>query len=191
MYWNKHFVTRWKSCFAYRPAFCTPNCSRSYKGLAPREIISREIWERFQLIDVSTVWQPKSNYLKRAESGRKRVVEEMITGSLPLPFSLFRPVNFSLAFYFRVFPLSESLEQANVEGKSEPFIRCISLCQAPCLVLKTRWVKVKRDSSTRLKHCLPTSVSSPDWIPLGRKIQKHVHASVADGELAVDRQEGE
>ena len=30
--------------------------------LAPREIISREIWERFQLIDISTVWQPKSNH---------------------------------------------------------------------------------------------------------------------------------
>ena len=29
---------------------------------------------------------------------------EMITGSLPLSFSLFRPVNLSLAFYFRVLP---------------------------------------------------------------------------------------
>ena len=78
-----------------------------------------------------------------------------------------------------------------VEGKSETFITFIRLCQAPCLVLKTRRPKVKRDSSTQFKRCLPTSVSLPDWIPLGRKIQKHVHDSVADKELAVDRQEGQ
>ena len=84
--------------------FYTPNCSRSRKGLAPREIISREIWERFQLIDISTVWQPESNYLKRVKSGRKRVVKEMISGSLSLPFPLFLPANFSRALYFRVFP---------------------------------------------------------------------------------------
>ena len=35
----------YKSCVAYRPAFYTPYCSHSHKGLAPREIISREIWE--------------------------------------------------------------------------------------------------------------------------------------------------
>ena len=45
------------------------------------------------------------------------------------------------------------------EGKSEPFIRCIRLCQAPCLVLKTRRVKVKRDSSAGLSAGLPTLVS--------------------------------
>ena len=39
--------------------------------------------------------------------------------------------------------------------------------------------KVKRDSRARFKRCFPTSVSSPDWIPLGRKIQKHVLNSVA------------
>ena len=77
-----------------------------------------------------------------------------------------------------------------MEGKS-PFVSCICLCQAPCLALKTRRVKVRRDSSARFKRCLPTSVSSPDWIPLGWKIQKHVHDSVADEELAVDRQEGQ
>ena len=66
-----------------------------------------------------------------------------------------------------------------VEGKWKPFISCIRLCQAPCLVLKTRRVKVKRDSSARFKRCLPTSVSSPDWIPLGRKIRKHVLDSAA------------
>ena len=49
-----------------------------------------------------------------------------------------------------------------VEGKSEPFISCICLCQVPCLVLKTRRVKVKRDPSARFKRCLPTSVSLPD-----------------------------
>ena len=54
-----------------------------------------------------------------------------------------------------------------VEGKWRPFISCIRLCQARCLVLKTRRVKVKRDSSSLFKRCLPTSVSSPDWIPLG------------------------
>ena len=80
-----------------------------------------------------------------------------------------------------------------VEGKSEPFIRCINLCQAPCLVLKRRRVKVKRDSSFGLSAAFQRRflqlVSSPDWIPLGRKIQKHVHDSVADQEVAVDRQE--
>ena len=40
------------------------------------------------------------------------------------------------------------------ERKSEPFISCIRSCQAPCLVLKTRGVKVKRDSSARFKRCL-------------------------------------
>ena len=45
------------------------------------------------------------------------------------------------------------------EGKSEPLIRCIRLCQAPCLVLKTRRVKVKRDSSAGLSAGLPTLVS--------------------------------
>ena len=43
-----------------------------------------------------------------------------------------------------------------------------------CLVLKMRRLKVKRDSSAQFKRCLPASVSSPDWIPLGRKIQIHV-----------------
>ena len=86
------------------PLLHSKYCSRSRKGLAPREIFSREIWERFQLIDISTVWQPESNYLKRAKSGRKRVVKEMISGSLSLPFPLFLPANFSRAFYFRVFP---------------------------------------------------------------------------------------
>ena len=66
------------------------------------------------------------------------------------------------------------------------------LCQVPCLVVKTRRVKVtKRDSSSRFNRCLPTSVSSPYWIPLGRKIQRHVRDNVADEELAVDRQEGQ
>ena len=53
--------------------------------------------------------------------------------------------------------------------KWKPSISCIRLCQAPCLVLKTRRVRVKRDSSARFKRCLTTSVSSPDWITLGRK----------------------
>ena len=35
------------------------------------------------------------------------------------------------------------------------------------------------ESEEWLKRCLPTSVSSPDWILLGRKIQKHVLDSVA------------
>ena len=37
----------------------------------------------------------------------------------------------------------------------------------------------ERDSIARFKRCFPTSVSSPDWIPLGKKIQKHVLDSVA------------
>ena len=66
------------------------------------------------------------------------------------------------------------------EGKSEPFIRCIGLCQAPCLVLKTRRVKLKRRRflCPIEFHCI-------------KKIQKHVHDSVADEEIAVDRQEGQ
>ena len=60
----------------------------------------------------ATVWRPKSNYLKGAKSGRKRVVQEMITGSLSLPFSLFpaRPP-FRAPFTFAPSSLSESLEQ--------------------------------------------------------------------------------
>ena len=72
----------------------------------------REIWGRFEVVNTSTVWQPKSNYLKGAKSGRKRVVEEMMTGSLSLPFSLFparRP--FRAPFTFAPSSLSESLEQ--------------------------------------------------------------------------------
>ena len=66
----------------------------------------REIWGRFQVVNTSTVWQPKSNYLKGAKSGRKRVVQEMITGSLSFPFSPFRA-----PFTFAPSSLSESLEQ--------------------------------------------------------------------------------
>ena len=75
-----------------------------------------------------------------------------------------------------------------VKGISEPFISCIRLHQAPCLVLKMRRMNVKRDSSAQFKFCLPTSVSSPNWIPLGRKTQKHLLDSVADEELAVYHQ---
>ena len=91
------------------PAFGTPNCSPLHKGLVQRKIISWEIWERFQLIDISTVWQPKSNYLKRAKSGQKRVAKEMITGSLSFPFSFFPPHQLfaclllsRLSYYLRV-----------------------------------------------------------------------------------------
>ena len=80
-----------------------------------------------------------------------------------------------------------------VEGESEPFIRCINLCQAPCLVLKTRRVKVRRDSSAGSSPVFQRRflqlVPSPDWTPFGRKIQKHVRDSLADEEVAVDRQE--
>ena len=102
---KQHFGTSLKSCVAYRvpTRFLHYKLITFLKGMfAPGEIISREIWEGFQLIDISTVWQPKSNYLKRAKSGWKRVVKEMITGSLCLPFS--RPSNFKRAFYFRGFP---------------------------------------------------------------------------------------
>ena len=69
------------------------------------EILAREIWERFQLIDTSTAWQPKSNYLKGVKNGRKRVVKEMIAGSLSLPFPFFPALPpFSPALHFRVFP---------------------------------------------------------------------------------------
>ena len=40
-----------------------------------------------QLIDISTVGQPKSNNLKCAKSGQDTVVKEMIISSLSLPFS--------------------------------------------------------------------------------------------------------
>ena len=49
-------------------------------------MLSWEIWERFQLIKISTVWQPNPSH---AKSGWKRVVKEMMTSSLSLPFSLF------------------------------------------------------------------------------------------------------
>ena len=76
------------SCVAYWPPFYTPNCSCSHKGLVPCKMLSREIWERFQLIEISTVWQPNL-IISHAKSGWKRVVKEMMIGSLYLQFSLF------------------------------------------------------------------------------------------------------
>ena len=43
-----------------------------------------------------------------------------------------------------------------VERKLKPFFSCICLCQASYLILKTRRVKVKRDSSARF-HSSPSS----------------------------------
>ena len=104
---------------ANRPTFYTPDCSRSHKGLAPCQIISQEIWERFQFIDISTLWQPKSNYLKCAKSGQKRVVKEMITGSLPSFFLFFpAPPTFRMPFTLGSSPLSGTLEQARSDAKS-------------------------------------------------------------------------
>ena len=51
------------------------------------------------------------------------------------------------------------------EGKSEPIISCadfVCVKRIVYLILKTRRVKVKRDSSAWFKCCLPASVSSPD-----------------------------
>ena len=45
----------------------------------------------------------KSNYLKRAKSGRRRVVKEMIY-SLSPPYPAPHPWPFSGTFHFRVFP---------------------------------------------------------------------------------------
>ena len=58
------------------------------------------------LIDISNVWQPKSNYLKRAKSGRKRVLKEVIAGLLSLPpfYHFPAPRPFSRTYHFRVFP---------------------------------------------------------------------------------------
>ena len=100
---NKHlFGTRWKSCVAYWPPFYTPNCSCSYKGLVLRKMLLREIWERFQLIEISTVWQPNliiSHAKSGWKEGRKRNDDR-----LSILFSLFPAVNFSRASHFRVFP---------------------------------------------------------------------------------------
>ena len=61
--------------------------------------------------------------------------------------------------------------------KSEPFISCICLYQVPCLVL----IQV-----------LPSNVVFlPNEFYWGQKIQKLVHDSVADEELAADCQEGQ
>ena len=90
------------SCVAYWPLFYTPNCSCSNKGLVPGKVLSREIWERFQLIEMSSVWQPNL-VISHAKSGWKRVVKEMMAGSsYRFPFSL--AANFSHASHFRVFP---------------------------------------------------------------------------------------
>ena len=90
------------SCVAYWPLFYTPNCSCSNKGLVPGKVLSREIWERFQLIEMSSVWQPNL-IISHAKSGWKRVVKEMMTGSrYRFPFSL--AANFSRASHFRIFP---------------------------------------------------------------------------------------
>ena len=76
-----------------------------------------------------------------------------------------------------------------VGGKSEPFISCIHLCQVPCTALKTRRVKVKRNSSAWFKYYLPTSVLFSRLNSNGQK-NSEIHDSVADEELAVDHQEG-
>ena len=92
--------------------FLHSSCSRLCKGLAPCEIILGEILRKI----ISTVWQLKSNYLKHAKSGQKRVVKEMIAGSVPLPFSFFlfpTPPTFRVPFSFSSSPLSKSLEQAS------------------------------------------------------------------------------
>ena len=58
---------------------------------------------KIQVESVSTVWQQKSYYPKRAKSGLKKVVKKKITGSNTLPFFPFsRPANFSLAFHHRL-----------------------------------------------------------------------------------------
>ena len=80
-----------------------------------------------------------------------------------------------------------------MEGKSEPIISCIDfVCvkHIVYLILKTRRVKVKRDSSAKFKT-LPSRIgffAQLNSAGMGRKIQKHVHVhdSVADKELAVD-----
>ena len=65
-------------------------------------MLLREIWERFQLIEISTVWQPNL-IISHAKSGWKRVVKEMMTGSrYRFPFSL--AANFLRASHFRIFP---------------------------------------------------------------------------------------
>ena len=89
----------------------------------PRKMLSREIWERFQLIKISTVWQPNPPH---AKSGWKRVVKEMMTSSLSLPFSLFPARQLCaclslsrLPHSFASSPLSESLEQAPLSQSPE------------------------------------------------------------------------
>ena len=124
IHWNEHhFGTRWKLCVAYWPPFYTPNCSCSHKGLVPCKMLSQEIWERFQLIEISTVWQPNL-IISHAKSGWKRVVKEMMTGSLyRFPFS--RPANFSCASHFRVFPTLSRLPTIGEPGtgSSRPVCR--------------------------------------------------------------------
>ena len=71
-----------------------------------------------------------------------------------------------------------------VEEKSKPFISCICLCQAPCLVLIMRRVKVKRDLSARFKRCLPTP--SIDTKPTLVWLPKFVDAVVGNKSRTVD-----
>ena len=94
--------------------------------LVLHKMLSQEIWERLQLIEISTVWQPNLIIISHAKSGRKRVIKEMMTGSLSLPFSLFpAPQLFAclspsrLSHSFASSPLSESLEQATLSQSAE------------------------------------------------------------------------
>ena len=64
----------------------------------------------------SAKYQKPCNYLKHAKSGQKRVVKEMIAGSVPLPFSFIlfpTPPTFCVPFSFSSSPLFKSLEQAS------------------------------------------------------------------------------
>ena len=93
----------------------------------------------------TTVLQPKYDYLKCAKSGQKRVVKEMITGSLSFPFSFFPPrQHFHMPFTFTSFPLSASLEQARQERVWPP---------APCEA-KTTKESIKRKTEKGKIFCI-------------------------------------
>ena len=100
------------------------------------------------LIDISNVWQPKSNYLKRAKSGRKRVLKEVIAGLLSLPFTIFPPrAPFHVPITFASSPLSESLEQAMYWPK----IQCL-------LVWFDCWEKKNNKTFQLSTHCNKTEI---------------------------------
>ena len=107
MSWNSFciFLLTIIALFCYSPIWTVVKTRSLIAGIK-----QHIYWTTLEKICYLIYWLlRKSDYLKRAKSGRKSVVKELITGSLSLPFSIFTvppPPPFASS------SLSESLEHA-------------------------------------------------------------------------------